>query len=55
MDLIGSGKNHLVPAWQPRGTGGKPELSPGKPFATQHTRDVWKPKPPPGKPRRGTR
>jgi len=49
MDLIGSGKNHLVPAWQPRGTGGKPELPPGKPFATQHTRDVWKPKPPPGK------
>jgi uncharacterized radical SAM protein YgiQ len=50
MDLIGPGKNHLVPAWQPRGTGGKPELPPGKPFATQHTRDVWKPKsPPPGK------
>ena len=55
MDLIGSGKNHLVPAWQPRGTGGKPEIAPGKPFATQHTRDVWKPKPPPGKPRRGTK
>jgi uncharacterized radical SAM protein YgiQ len=50
MDLIGPGKNHLVPAWQPRGTGGKPELPPGKRFATQHTRDVWKPKsPPPGK------
>jgi hypothetical protein len=47
MDLIGGGKNHLVPAWQPRGTGGKPEIAPGKPFATQHTRDVWKPKPPP--------
>jgi len=49
MDLIGSGKNHLVPAWQPRGTGGKPEIPPGKPFATQHTRDVWKPKAPPKK------
>jgi uncharacterized radical SAM protein YgiQ len=49
MDLIGSGKNHLVPAWQPRGTGGKPEVPPGKSFATQHTRDVWKPKGPPKK------
>src|SRR5690606_431066 len=41
-DLIGSGKHHLVPAWQPAGTGGAPEgrRVPGKyrPFRTQHTR-----------------
>ena len=24
-DLIGNGKRHLVPSWQPEGTGGKPE------------------------------
>ncbi|MBI3855931.1 MAG: YgiQ family radical SAM protein [Planctomycetes bacterium] len=49
MDLIGSGKIHLVPAWQPRGTGGKPEIPPGRPMATQHTRDVWKPRAAPKK------
>jgi len=45
MELIGSGKNHLVPAWQPRGTGDKPALPPrgGRPFATQHTRPVGPP------------
>jgi uncharacterized radical SAM protein YgiQ len=47
MDLIGSGKNHLVPAWQPRGTGNQPLLSPGRPFATQHTRPVGPPASPP--------
>ena len=28
-DLIGNGKRHLVPAWQPAGTGGKPEKAQG--------------------------
>jgi uncharacterized radical SAM protein YgiQ len=49
MDLIGNGKNHLVPAWQPKGTGLEPEGKRGQRFATQHTRDVWKPKSPPKK------
>jgi uncharacterized radical SAM protein YgiQ len=53
MDLIGNGKNHLVPAWQPKGTGLEPEGRRGQKFSTQHTRDVWTPKTPPapGKPR----
>ena len=29
-DLIGSGKNHLVPAWQPAGTGKPVGNRPGK-------------------------
>jgi uncharacterized radical SAM protein YgiQ len=40
-DLIGNGKRHLVPAWQPAGTGGRPEGRRGasdvRPFRTQHT------------------
>jgi uncharacterized radical SAM protein YgiQ len=40
-DLIGPGKRHLVPAWQPAGTGERHEgrRSPArtKPFRTQHT------------------
>lgn len=32
-DLIGNGKHHLVPRYQPAGTGGS-----GKPFRTQHVR-----------------
>ncbi|MCZ8131456.1 MAG: YgiQ family radical SAM protein [Steroidobacteraceae bacterium] len=41
-DLIGSGKHHLVPPWQPAGTGGTPEgvrraVAPGTKFRTQHT------------------
>ena len=40
-DLIGNGKRHLVPAWQPKGTGGKPEgvrrPEHVKAFRTQHT------------------
>jgi hypothetical protein len=37
-DLIGNGKRHLVPAWQPKGTGtGKVQTTRGKPFLTQHT------------------
>jgi uncharacterized radical SAM protein YgiQ len=43
MDLIGNGKNHLVPAWQPKGTGLEPGGQRGRKFATQHTRDVWTP------------
>jgi len=38
-DLIGNGKRHLVPAYQPRGTGGSPASSrPGQRFRTQHSR-----------------
>lgn len=56
-DLIGSGKHQLVPTWQPRGTGDRPEGSRGRPFATQHTRPVGPPpspapRPGPGRPRR---
>ena len=41
-DLLGNGKQHLVPAWQPQGTGDapagrRPEKS-ARPFRTQHTR-----------------
>ncbi len=41
-DLIGNGKQHLVPRFQPKGTGRVPEgrrkPARGKPFRTQHTR-----------------
>jgi radical SAM superfamily enzyme YgiQ (UPF0313 family) len=40
-DLIGNGKHHLVPRWQPAGTGRQPEgrrKPGGKPFRTQHAR-----------------
>jgi hypothetical protein len=40
-DLIGNGKQQLVPGYQPAGTGdaaeGKRGGSPGRPFKTQHT------------------
>ena len=37
-DLIGPSKKHLVPAWQPRGTGGNGEGTRGtRPFLTKHT------------------
>jgi uncharacterized radical SAM protein YgiQ len=41
-ELIGNGKRHLVPTWQPQGTGGAPTghaVADGKsrPFRTQHT------------------
>jgi uncharacterized radical SAM protein YgiQ len=39
-DLIGPGKRHLVPAWQPAGTGeheGRRRPQAAKPFRTQHT------------------
>ena len=43
-DLIGNGKRHLVPAWQPAGTGQRPEGKRRPPrgkqgrFKTQHVR-----------------
>jgi hypothetical protein len=37
-DLIGNGKRHLIPAWQPKGTGEQAEgRRAGKTFRTQHT------------------
>jgi hypothetical protein len=40
-DLIGNGKQHLIPAYQPAGTGGASERHRGgsaqRPFRTQHT------------------
>ena len=40
-DLIGNGKRHLIPAWQPEGTGqghaARRTSAPAKPFLTQHT------------------
>lgn len=40
-DLIGNGKHHLVPNWQPSGTGQSPEgariTRKAKPYTTQHT------------------
>jgi hypothetical protein len=49
-DLIGNGKKHLIPLWQPSGTGGQSEgkrmaKSPTKTFKTQHVRDTAKSKP----------
>ena len=43
-DLIGPGKQHLVPAWQPAGTGGMKEGQ-RKPFRTQHVRSKRNPRP----------
>jgi uncharacterized radical SAM protein YgiQ len=37
-DLIGNGKRHLVPKFQPRGTGRAPEGRRAKRFRTQHVR-----------------
>jgi uncharacterized radical SAM protein YgiQ len=49
-DLIGNGKQHLVPAYQPAGTGESPEGrrggSPHRPFRTQHTGLPKSPRPP---------
>jgi hypothetical protein len=36
-DLIGSGRRHLIPAFQPAGTGTRPEGRRTQPFRTQHT------------------
>ncbi len=45
-DLIGNGKRHLVPAWQPNGTGSQSEGirkgQKGRAFKTQHTRNTRK-------------
>jgi hypothetical protein len=41
-DLIGPGKRHLIPAWQPRGEGARPEGArrpAGGTFRTQHVRE----------------
>jgi hypothetical protein len=35
-DLIGSGPDQLVPAWQPKGTGQRPEGARAARFTTQH-------------------
>jgi uncharacterized radical SAM protein YgiQ len=43
-DLIGPGKQHLVPAWQPAGTGVMKEGQ-RKPFRTQHVRSKRNPRP----------
>jgi uncharacterized radical SAM protein YgiQ len=43
-DLIGNGKRHLIPSWQPKGGGAEAEgqrrsqARAGKPFRTQHSR-----------------
>ena len=48
-DLIGNGKRHLIPTWQPAGTGDAPEgarSAPGaKTFRTQHTGLPHNPRP----------
>ena len=36
-DLIGNGKRHLVPSWQPQGTGDNGGRAAARPFRTQHT------------------
>ncbi len=52
-DLIGNGKQQLVPIWQPANTGTEPEgqRTAAKPFRTQHTGLPRTPRPPraPGK------
>ncbi|MBV1915270.1 MAG: YgiQ family radical SAM protein [Pseudomonadales bacterium] len=36
-DLIGNGKQHLIPTWQPKGTGGEPDYKRyGRPAMTTH-------------------
>jgi hypothetical protein len=56
-DLIGNGKRHLVPTWQPQGTGGavdgpraKVSSAATRPFRTQHTGLPHTPEPPRGRP-----
>ncbi|WP_455206147.1 YgiQ family radical SAM protein [Kaarinaea lacus] len=46
-DLIGNGKKHLIPKWQPAGTGSQNEgrrhsqsTAPGKSFRTQHSGEI---------------
>jgi len=58
-DLIGNGKRHLVPAWQPQGTGeggeGRRQTRKSRPFLTQHTGLPKTPKPPSSKARSAAR
>lgn len=50
-DLIGNGKRHLIPSWQPKGTGGETtEQRAGTTFRTQHTGLPKNPKSVKGKP-----
>jgi uncharacterized radical SAM protein YgiQ len=46
-DLIGNGKHHLVPAWQPAGTGAAPAKGrpPGRPLRTGSTRRALRGRP----------
>ena len=37
-DLIGNGKRHLIPLYQPGGSAAKVESAGGRPFRTQHSR-----------------
>jgi len=52
-DLIGNGKRHLVPSWQPKGTGrageGQRQAEKSRPFLTRHSGLPKTPKPPAGK------
>lgn len=43
-DLIGNGKRHLIPTWQPAGTG-KSRTQKGQPFVTQHAGKGRRPAP----------
>jgi uncharacterized radical SAM protein YgiQ len=48
-DLIGNGRQQLIPAYQPAGTGGAPQgrhAAPARPFRTQHTGLPQVPRPP---------
>jgi uncharacterized radical SAM protein YgiQ len=58
-DLIGPGDRHLVPVWQPAGTGGKPPAGTAaagretRPFLTQHVRPGRRRRPAKGTPVKG--
>jgi hypothetical protein len=56
-DLIGNGKRHLIPTWQPAGTGDAPEgarsARGGKAFRTQHSGLPHNPRPRKTKRRQG--
>jgi hypothetical protein len=49
VDLIGNSKRHLVPSWQPRGTGAmsegvrRPDGASPRPFRTRHTGSTGSP------------
>ena len=54
-DLIGSGRRHLIPAWQPAPGAARPAQASPRPFRTQHTGLPRTPRAPrsPGQSRRG--